>query len=158
MPQSRSLSAMASAALDSSASDDGSATSAPGPQSLFVRVVEMLPYVKDEEGNILTDNFLDVCQQVLPVIGESFWLCALLQCADSDSVRNMEPNSEKRAKVQAGAPSLGALPQPMPPHVASIITAGCHRYSHTSTTPRRAAGETPPGSTDHQLSKWLAPP
>jgi hypothetical protein len=39
-------------------------------KSLFRAALDKAPSVKDAEGNILTEPFLDLCQLVLPLIGE----------------------------------------------------------------------------------------
>ncbi|GMH36058.1 hypothetical protein BSKO_03926 [Bryopsis sp. KO-2023] len=45
--------------------------------SVFITAVELIPLVKDEEGNIQTEPFLNVARQVLPLIdqlGSAFYL------------------------------------------------------------------------------------
>lgn len=73
IPQPRSISAMAAAAPAHPADDDVAVSVPPAvrSKSLFVAGLEQLPRVKDKEGNILTDGFLDLCELQLPVI-ESF--------------------------------------------------------------------------------------
>lgn len=39
-------------------------------KSLFVAALEEMPSAKDANGNMLTDGFLDLCNLVLPLIGE----------------------------------------------------------------------------------------
>jgi hypothetical protein len=61
--------------------------------SLFTEAIALIPSVKDTEGRFITDNWLQLCRLVLPVIGETlislmmayFYLC-LSPC--SASIKN----------------------------------------------------------------------
>jgi hypothetical protein len=41
-------------------------------QTVFTPSLEAMKHVKAENGVILTKPFLDVCKQILPVLGNSF--------------------------------------------------------------------------------------
>lgn len=55
--------------------------------TVFTPALEGIKHVKSEQGEILTQPFLDACKHILPVIGTCFRPPALLLSRDKDSER-----------------------------------------------------------------------